>query len=107
MAQKSKDKGNINDWIREAFSKVPDPLHFELPHNHKKLLEVIYIIGVVGAIILIIILERTGMLSVEQRNASTMMIMFLSLLFAIMIIEKSMIVHPQKSLAHKRTKSSS
>jgi len=34
---------------------LPDPLHFELPHTHKKLLELIYVIAIIGAIVSILI----------------------------------------------------
>lgn len=99
MVLKSRaENGSMNEAIRERFSKVPDPLHFELPHGHKKLLELIYFIVVVGAIIFILILGNAGVLSNSEVNASAMMVLVLAILLAIMIIEKSTITHkPSKA----------
>jgi hypothetical protein len=91
-----KSEGNFNHAIKELFSSIPDPLHFEMPHGHKKLLELLYIISVATALILILGLGNMGVLSVQETNASAMLILILSIFLAIMIIEKSLVHKPLK-----------
>jgi|GEM_PF-2129380 len=90
---------------------IPDPLHFDFPQHHKKLFELIYILCVVGALLSVILLYLVGILTVEQRNASVMIIFLLSIMLALMIIERSLITHPGKAArakpAAQRPKSSS
>lgn len=98
MAKKSEDRVSMNAAIHEKFSSMPDPLHFELPHTHKKLLEAIYILVVVGALISVLVLNIVGILTVKEANASIIVIMILAVILMIMIIEKAMIAHkPEKS----------
>lgn len=75
---------------RDKFG-LPDPLHFELPHGHKKLMEVLYYMVLLGAIVSILLLNVVGILAVDQKNASMMMLLFLSVILAVTIIEKSMV----------------
>jgi small-conductance mechanosensitive channel len=95
MAKRSEREGKtVNEVIREKFSSLPDPLHFELPHAHKKVLEAIYIISMVGAIVLLLILaSMAGWLS-EVVNASIMLAMVMAAMLVIMLIEKSAITKP-------------
>ena len=107
MAQESKDTGreskNINDAIRKRFEKLPDPLHIELPHHHKKLLEALFIIGVAALIILLLMLGSMRVLDTAEANASAMLVLLLSVFLGIMIFEKSMIT----AVSHRPKKSSS
>jgi uncharacterized membrane protein (Fun14 family) len=99
MVTKSKE-GSVNEAIHDRLSSIPDPLHFEMPHGHKKLLEVAYLIVVAGAIISILLLGNIGVLNVEEANTSAMMVLILSIFLFLMIVEKS-------TIAHKPLKSSS
>ena len=87
----------MNDAIKEKFSKAPDPLHFELPHGHKKLLEIIYVIIVIAAIVLILVFNSMGVLTYQETNAGVMIVLLLSIMLFIMLIEKSSIHKPVKS----------
>ena len=96
MEQKS-EKGNLNEAIKEKFSKAPDPLHFELPHTHKKLLEVIYVLVVIGAILLILVFNNMGVLTYQETNAGVMIVLLLSVMLLIMLLEKATVHRPTKS----------
>ena len=74
----------------------PDPLHFELGHGHRKLMELLYFLVVIGAILSILLLNVVGILSVDQKNASSMLVMMLCIVLAVMLIERSMIAHRAK-----------
>lgn len=82
----------------------PDPLHFDLAHHHKKLLEVLYIVAIVGAILSIVVYSNVKVLSADEANTSAMVLLFLSVLLGIIIIEKSLVSHKK---AHKPKKPSS
>ena len=75
---------------------IPDPLHFEFQHNHKKVLELIYICVVLGAIVLLLILGSMRVFSVREAETSALMVLLLSVLLGIMIFEKSSIIHRPK-----------
>jgi len=94
---------NINEAIRKSFKNLPDPLHIELPHHHKKLLEAIYFGIVIAVIFSLMVLGSMGVLSVAEANASAMIVLFLAILLGIMLIEKSSI----SAIAHKPKKASS
>jgi Na+-transporting methylmalonyl-CoA/oxaloacetate decarboxylase gamma subunit len=79
----------------------PDPLHIELPHHHKKLLEAIYIAVIAATIVLILLLGNVGVMDVQQANVSAMVVLFLSILLGFMVIEKSMVSHKPKARAHR------
>lgn len=97
MVIKSRE-GSMNEAIHSKLSNIPDPLHFELPHGHKKLLELIYVLVVIGAISTILMLGAAGAMTAEESNASSMVVLFLAIMLGLMIIEKSTIVHkPAKS----------
>jgi len=81
----------------------PDPLHFDLAHHHKKLLEVIYVVAIVGAIVSIIIYSNVKVQSADEANTNAMVLLFLVILLGIIIVEKSLVSHK----AHKPKKSSS
>jgi len=92
------ERGSMNDAIKESLSKMPDPLHFELPHTHKKLLEVVYALIVIGAIASILVYGTVVGWPSTVVNASVMLVMALTVILAIMLVEKSSIVHrPEKS----------
>ena len=74
----------------------PDPLHFEIGHSHKKLMELLYFLVVIGAIISILLLNVVGILSVDQKNASSMLVLMLCIVLAVMLVERSMISHKAK-----------
>jgi hypothetical protein len=80
---------------------IPDPLHFEIGHHHKRLLELIYVVAIFGAILSIVLLNLRGVLTSEERNASTMVVMFFSIILAALLIEKSMVEHRAVSKASK------
>jgi Na+/alanine symporter len=97
MVTKSKE-GSLNEAIHDKLSSLPDPLHFELPHGHRKLMEVAYAVIVAVTILVILIMGNMRILSIEQANVSAMMILMLSILLGIFLIEKSTISHkPSKS----------
>lgn len=85
---------------------IPDPLHFELLHSHRKLVELIYAIVIVGAIVSILILNIVSIQSVDQRNASSMLVLVLAIMLVVMFIERSMIAHRPQN-AQRPAKSSS
>jgi len=88
----------MNDAIKESLSKMPDPLHFELPQTHKKLLELVYVLFVVGSISSILVYGTVVGWPSTVVNASVMMVIALAAILAILLIEKSSIVHrPEKS----------
>jgi hypothetical protein len=89
MAQKSKERAQKG--MKRDKLGLPDPLHFDLPHHHKKLLELLYLAVIVGAILSIMMLNMVGVLNSEERNASAMMVMFLSIILAALFIEKSIV----------------
>ena len=95
MAKRSeRERVTINAAIRKSFSSFPDPLHFELPHTHKKLLETIYVLSIVATIVLLLMLSSiAGWLS-EVVNASLMLVLILAVMLVIMLIEKSAIAKP-------------
>jgi len=90
MAQESKGR------VKKDKHGIPDPLHFEFMHHHKKLLELIYVCVVLGAIVLLLILGSMRVFSVREAETSAMMVLLLSVLLGIMIFEKSSIVHRPK-----------
>jgi hypothetical protein len=76
----------------------PDPLHIELPHNHKKLLELAYILAIIASMISIVLLNIVGVLNIGEKNASNMLLLVLGVLLVIFIVEKSLVHHkPEKS----------
>ncbi len=99
MVLKSRrEKGTLNDAVKESFSKLPDPLHFELPHAHKKVLELVYVLVLIGAIMSILIYGTVVGWPTTVINASVMLILAIAVIMGIMLIEKSTIVHkPGKS----------
>jgi hypothetical protein len=97
MVTKSKE-GSLNEAIHDKLSNIPDPLHFELPHGHKKLMEVLYAIIVAATILVILVMGNIRILSIGQANVSAMMVLMLSILLGIFFVEKSTISHkPSKS----------
>lgn len=98
MAKKSEERVSMNTAIREKLSQMPDPLHFELPDIHKNLLQLVYAVVVIGAILLVLLFNNVGVLTVKEANASIIVIMILGLFLAMMLIEKATMVHrPGKS----------
>jgi len=98
MAQKSEERKNLNSAVKESFSKLPDPLHFELPHSHKKILELLYAIAILGAIISIVLFNVMGVLSISEANASAIILIILIAMLVFMFVENSLIHHkPAKS----------
>jgi hypothetical protein len=89
MAQKSKEKAP-KGMKRDKFG-LPDPLHFDLPQHHGKLLELLYLVVIVGAILSIIMLNIVGVLNSEERGASLAIVIFLSIILAALFIEKSIV----------------
>jgi len=88
----------MDSAIRESLSNAPDPLHFELPKTHKKILETLYILAIIGAIISIMLLSYVGILSVSETNASIIVVMILVVILGFYLIEKSTVSHkPKKS----------
>jgi isoprenylcysteine carboxyl methyltransferase (ICMT) family protein YpbQ len=74
---------------------IPDPLHVELGEHHKKLLEVIWVVSIVAAIISVAFMGVLTNWSGEFYNVSTILILFLVILLAYVIYEKSK-VKPKK-----------
>lgn len=70
---------------------IPDPLHFQLPHTHVKLLELLYVIAIVGAMVCILLYGTMLGWPRDVLNTSITMMMVLGVLLAIMVIEKSMV----------------
>jgi hypothetical protein len=98
MVPKSERKESMNSAIREKLSGLPDPLHFDFPHHHMKLLELIYLIAVVGAIFLLLIMGSMGFLAPAEANSMALLIFLLAVFLGILVVEKSSIVHkPKKS----------
>lgn len=84
--------------VRRDKHGIPDPLHIELPHGHKRLLEAIYICVVIGTIVLLLVLGSIKVMGVDEANTSAMLVLMLSVFLGILIFEKSMISHrPAKS----------
>lgn len=71
---------------------IPDPLHFELPHTHKKVLELIYVIAIVGAIVSVLVYGSLVGWPSSVVNSTVMVVLALAVILGIMLIEKSSIV---------------
>lgn len=77
---------------------IPDPLHIELPHSHKKILENTYIIVIVLAILSVLTYGIMEGWTPPIANASIMLVMALFVILGVMIFEKSSIAHrPRES----------
>ncbi len=94
------DRGSLNEAVRESLARMPDPLHFELPHPHKKLLEALYIAAILGAVVSVLAYGMLTKWPSTVVNATVMIVMALSVILGVMLLEKS-------SIAHKPSKSSS
>jgi hypothetical protein len=94
MEQKPEETGKLIDVLRD----LPDPLHFELPHTHKKLLELVYVCIIIGTIVLILLFNSMGVLTSDQMNAGVILVMIMAVILALMLVEKSSITQkPEKS----------
>ncbi len=103
---KSRGKESMNDAIREVMGRMPDPLHLDLPHVHKRFLELAYVLVVLGAIVSILIYGTILGWPSTVVNASLMLVMALGIILTVMFIEKSSIVH-KHPVAHKPENTSS
>ncbi len=75
---------------------IPDPLHFELPHTHKKILELIYVIAIIGAIVSVLIYGSLVGWPSSVVNSTAMVVLILAVMLGIMVIEKSTITKKPK-----------
>lgn len=74
---------------------IPDPLHVELPQHHKKLLELIWLLVILATIMSVILMGYATGWSGDFYNVSTILVLFLLILLAYVIYEKSK-VEPKK-----------
>jgi len=75
---------------------LPDPLHFELPHTSKKILELIYLLAIVGAIVTVLIYGSLVGWPSSVVNTTAFVVFALAIILGIMLVEKSSIVKKSK-----------
>ncbi len=86
-----------SEKVRTDKYGLPDPLHIELERAHVKILEAVYILSIVGAIVSILIYGTLLGWPREVLNASTVMVMALAVLLGVSIVEKSSVVGGRSS----------
>jgi hypothetical protein len=96
MAAKSEGRETLHSAFREKLKDIPDPLHFELPHGHKKVLEAAYVIIILAAIVSILIYGTLVGWPSTVVNASSMLIMALGFILAFIVFEHVSVSHSAK-----------